>query len=250
MNAGALLARMNFALALASGRCPACAWTLAALVAAGRPRAARRRARPPARAWSCTARPAPATRAVLRRAARQPGDHAATADDRGTGEHRRRQARGAGARLARVPAAVAMHSLHATGVHEGGRARAPRRRSTPAAPRFLVRAAPPGAGEPAGKVLVAVFQRGAVDGLSMVVPHGDADYYAARTTIALEPPAAAERRRRRRPRRLLRAAPGAGAAQARSGTRAAWRWSTPADRRTPPARTSTRRTTWRPARQG
>ena len=43
-------------------------------------------------------------------------------------------------------------------------------------PRFLVRAA--GAAEARGKVLVAIFQRGAVDGLSMVVPHGDAAYYA------------------------------------------------------------------------
>src|SRR5947199_190301 len=36
--------------------------------------------------------------------------------------------------------------------------------------------------------LVAVFQRGAVDGLSMVVPHGDPAYAAARQTIALRPP--------------------------------------------------------------
>ena len=30
------------------------------------------------------------------------------------------------------------------------------------------------------KILICVFQRGAVDGLSMVVPHGDKDYYANR----------------------------------------------------------------------
>jgi uncharacterized protein (DUF1501 family) len=53
-------------------------------------------------------------------------------------------------------------------------------------PRFLARAA--GAAEARGKVLVAVFQRGAVDGLSMVVPHGDAGYYAARSSIALARP--------------------------------------------------------------
>jgi uncharacterized protein (DUF1501 family) len=55
-------------------------------------------------------------------------------------------------------------------------------------PRFLVRAAHAG---PAGrrKVLVAVFQRGAVDGLSMVVPHGDPAYYAARASIAIGAPA-------------------------------------------------------------
>ena len=52
-------------------------------------------------------------------------------------------------------------------------------------PRFLVRAAHAGpAGRPR-KVLVAVFQRGAVDGLSMVVPHGDPAYSAARPSIAI-----------------------------------------------------------------
>src|SRR5688572_3185872 len=58
--------------------------------------------------------------------------------------------------------------------------------ATAAAPRFLVRAA--GAAEGRRKVLVAVFQRGAVDGLNMVVPHGDRGYYAARTAIALQAP--------------------------------------------------------------
>jgi len=55
-------------------------------------------------------------------------------------------------------------------------------------PRFVVRAAH---AAPAGgrrKVLVAVFQRGAVDGLSMVVPYGDAAYYAARGSIAIGAP--------------------------------------------------------------
>jgi uncharacterized protein (DUF1501 family) len=56
-----------------------------------------------------------------------------------------------------------------------------------AAPRFLLRSAH--AAEPRGKVLVAVFQRGAVDGLSMVIPHGDPGYAAARQAIALQPPA-------------------------------------------------------------
>ena len=56
-----------------------------------------------------------------------------------------------------------------------------------APPRFLIRTAQ--GGEPGrGKVLVAVFQRGAVDGLSMVVPHGDPGYYAARSSIALARP--------------------------------------------------------------
>src|SRR5688572_15659497 len=55
-----------------------------------------------------------------------------------------------------------------------------------APPGFLARAA--GAAEARGKVLVAVFQRGAVDGLSMVPPHGDSAYQAARASIAIGRP--------------------------------------------------------------
>jgi uncharacterized protein (DUF1501 family) len=58
-----------------------------------------------------------------------------------------------------------------------------------AVPRFLVRTAlaQERAGRP--KVLIAIFQRGAVDGLSMIVPHGDPDYYGARGSIAIARPA-------------------------------------------------------------
>lgn len=42
------------------------------------------------------------------------------------------------------------------------------------------------------KLLVVVFQRGAVDGLNMVVPFGDADYYRARPTIAIARPGSAD----------------------------------------------------------
>jgi uncharacterized protein (DUF1501 family) len=38
------------------------------------------------------------------------------------------------------------------------------------------------------KVLVTIFQRGAVDGLNMVVPHGDAEYYDLRRSIAIPQP--------------------------------------------------------------
>jgi uncharacterized protein (DUF1501 family) len=38
------------------------------------------------------------------------------------------------------------------------------------------------------KVLVTVFQRGAVDGLNVVVPHGDGEYYRLRPTIAVPEP--------------------------------------------------------------
>ena len=42
------------------------------------------------------------------------------------------------------------------------------------------------------KVLIAIFQRGAVDGLNMIVPFAEADYYAARPTLAIARPGAAE----------------------------------------------------------
>lgn len=38
------------------------------------------------------------------------------------------------------------------------------------------------------KVLVAIFQRGAVDGLSMIVPHGESEYYNVRRNIAVPRP--------------------------------------------------------------
>src|ERR1700757_1262487 len=38
------------------------------------------------------------------------------------------------------------------------------------------------------KILVAIFQRGAADGLNIVVPHGDKRYYSLRPTIAIPRP--------------------------------------------------------------
>jgi uncharacterized protein (DUF1501 family) len=58
-------------------------------------------------------------------------------------------------------------------------------------PVFLTRTAYATTGRDAGlgrKTLVCVFQRGAVDGLSMVVPHGDATYYRERPRIAVPAP--------------------------------------------------------------
>ena len=54
------------------------------------------------------------------------------------------------------------------------------------APSFLGRAA--AAVSARRKLLIAIFQRGAVDGLNMIVPHGEADYYRLRPTIAIPPP--------------------------------------------------------------
>ena len=45
-------------------------------------------------------------------------------------------------------------------------------------------------GSARGKILIVLFQRGAADALNMVVPHGDADYYALRPTIAIPRPGA------------------------------------------------------------
>src|SRR5215510_14802289 len=38
------------------------------------------------------------------------------------------------------------------------------------------------------KTLIAIFQRGAVDGLNMVVPHGEHSYYDVRPSIAIPKP--------------------------------------------------------------
>ena len=54
-----------------------------------------------------------------------------------------------------------------------------------AAPSWLVRAAAPA--ETRGKILIAIFQRGAADGLNIVVPHFEKRYYELRPTIAVQP---------------------------------------------------------------
>ena len=54
------------------------------------------------------------------------------------------------------------------------------------APAFVARAVATTNGS--GKTLITIFQRGAVDGLNMIVPFGERDYYAARPTLAIAPP--------------------------------------------------------------
>src|SRR5437762_6244743 len=56
------------------------------------------------------------------------------------------------------------------------------------APSFLARTAYATGGSGRPKQLIAIFQRGAVDGLSVVVPFGENDYYRARPTIAIARP--------------------------------------------------------------
>ncbi|MBZ5557340.1 MAG: DUF1501 domain-containing protein [Acidobacteriia bacterium] len=60
------------------------------------------------------------------------------------------------------------------------------------APSFLQRTAL-AAGSGRSKQLIAIFQRGAVDGLSVVVPFGEADYYRARPSIAIPVPTSSDR---------------------------------------------------------
>ena len=47
---------------------------------------------------------------------------------------------------------------------------------------------PQDAPAPRKKILVAIFQRGAADGLNVVVPHGEKRYYDLRPTIAIPRP--------------------------------------------------------------
>ena len=54
-----------------------------------------------------------------------------------------------------------------------------------AVPQFLARAAMAADTAQAHKRLVVIFQRGAADGLNIVVPHGEAAYYAMRPGIAI-----------------------------------------------------------------
>jgi uncharacterized protein (DUF1501 family) len=54
------------------------------------------------------------------------------------------------------------------------------------APEFLARTV--AAATPRRRVLVTIFQRGAVDGLNMIVPFGEREYYSARPSIAIARP--------------------------------------------------------------
>ena len=58
------------------------------------------------------------------------------------------------------------------------------------APAFIERTAEAAAAR--RKILIAIFQRGAVDGLNMIVPFGEREYYAARPSIAIPRPGSDE----------------------------------------------------------
>ena len=57
------------------------------------------------------------------------------------------------------------------------------------APTFLARTVE-GLGAQRQKILITIFQRGAVDGLNMIIPFGEQDYYASRPTLAIAKPGA------------------------------------------------------------
>ena len=60
------------------------------------------------------------------------------------------------------------------------------------APSFLARTALAAGKSGRPKQLIAIFQRGAVDGLSVVVPFGESEYYRARPSIAIARPNSGE----------------------------------------------------------
>src|SRR6478752_10337009 len=60
------------------------------------------------------------------------------------------------------------------------------------APSFLARTAHAAGVGRRSKRLIAIFQRGAVDGLSVVVPYGEREYYRARPSIAIPRPGGAD----------------------------------------------------------
>ena len=60
------------------------------------------------------------------------------------------------------------------------------------APSFLARTAFAQGRSARARQLIAIFQRGASDGLNVVVPFGEAEYYKARPSIAIQTPGAGE----------------------------------------------------------
>jgi uncharacterized protein (DUF1501 family) len=116
------------------------------------------------------------------------------------------------------------------------------------APSFLARTVEAAGATLKAKRLIAIFQRGAVDGLSFVVPFGDPAYYGARPSIAIPRPTDTK---------TARATSTASSACIRGsrrcrrcGLRVNWRSFTRAARPTTHARISTPRTSWKRLRPG
>ena len=114
---------------------------------------------------------------------------------------------------------------------------------TAAIPSFLTRAAYATQSLSAqNKRLVVIFQRGAADGLNIVVPHGE------QRLLRHAPVHQHSAQRGPRSRRILRTPSHRSRPSSRCGSSATWQSFTPPARPTPRARTSTRRTSWNPAR--
>src|SRR6266851_6772915 len=60
------------------------------------------------------------------------------------------------------------------------------------APSWLARAAYAESSAPRKKVLVTIFQRGAADGLNVVVPFGESRYFELRPSIAIPAPSSSD----------------------------------------------------------
>ena len=100
---------------------------------------------------------------------------------------------------------------------------------------------------PNKKKLIVLFQRGAADGLNIVVPFGEENYYRIRPTIAIPQPRKAEKARRS----ISTDSSACIRVSRRSGhcsTTDSWPSFTPPDRPTRRVRISTRRISWSPAR--
>ena len=114
-------------------------------------------------------------------------------------------------------------------------------------PSFLQRAVAATA-SPNKKKMVVLFQRGAMDGLNVVVPFAEPNYYRMRPTIAIPAPQPRQRGCGDRPRRFLRPASEPCSRCSRSFRTVSLRSCRPSARPIPRARTSTRRISWSPAR--
>ena len=84
------------------------------------------------------------------------------------------------------------------------------------APSFLSRTVAAAGSASRSRRLIAIFQRGAVDGLSMIVPYGEAEYYRARLSHRASA-AGSQATPCARPGRLLRPQPAPRAAEANLG---------------------------------
>ena len=235
MNSAALLARMNFALELAQNK------VQGVKVDAGKFSAvARRRG---AEMLFTDAAAADAARPSTKTISDQQGA------DAGAG-------RGAGARIAgfseEIEHGIALCAIRSIRVMFSRRlflkSSALAMFGAGTAPAWLSRALyAADAPSPRKKILVAIFQRGAVDGLNVVVPHGEKAYYDLRPNR--DPAARRHAGFGHRSGRIFRTASVAAAAEADLRRGPIWRLCTRWDRPIRRGRISTRRITWNPARR-